>query len=232
MIVSASTPSSPSSLRDELAGVKWTGNVRPIDGRTQRRVLDQFHEEQRVRPAKLKPTQADVQNLTGTAIYVLQLFAQGLCTGAVAEACGVHRTQIVRFRNWMSEIHGVDMKAFRMTTDRTHDGLRTCVITGTIRRPAPGPSSRSAAIAVGPVKLPRIGKDEILSLSDRVLRILHRVALRMTDENIADHEGVRPETVGHVLRVLRTKKSELQELRDKSIENIRRLMLVTLGGGR
>lgn len=102
------------------------------------------------------------------------------------------------------------------------------------RRSASAPwtceSPPPVAIAAGPAKLPRIGKGEILSLSDRVLRILHRVALRMTDENIADHEGVRPETVGHVLRVLRTKKSELQGLRDKSIENIRRLMLVVAGG--
>jgi hypothetical protein len=229
MIASTSTPSSP-SIRDEFAGVKWTGNVTPVDQRTQRLVLEQFHQEQQLRPARLKPTRHDVDQLTETALYVLQLFAEGLCTGAVAETCGVHRVQIVRFRNWMAERHGFDIKTLRLATDRTLDGLRGSIISGVFRT-CSTPPKKPAAIAAEP-KLPRIDKAEILSLSDRVVRILQRVSMRMSDEENAAHEGVRMEAVGHVLRVLQIRKTDLEVIRDKSLENVRRLtqILVPTGG--
>ncbi len=52
------------TAQEEFAGVRWTDNIRPVSGVTQRRVLDQFHEEQRDRPEKLKPSRRDVEQAT------------------------------------------------------------------------------------------------------------------------------------------------------------------------
>lgn len=119
---------SQAPVRDELAGVKWTGNVRPVDRATQARVLNQFHEEQRVRPAKLKPQCGDVKRLSPVALYILQLFATGKSTGAVAEACSCPRVHMVRFRKWFAECHGVEIQDVRKLADLTLDGLREYVV--------------------------------------------------------------------------------------------------------
>ncbi len=219
-----------STATHDLAGARWSDNVKPVDARTQRRVIDTFHQEQRCRPAKLKPSRHDVKTLSGTALYILQLFAEGLSTGAVAEACGVDRMQIVRFRKWVAEIHGVDVTTMRMSVDPTLDGLKMCVVSGTFQRASRAPAMPPAVSAGEHRRLPRIDKEEVLAMSERVVRILSRVAAGVPDAHNAAQEGLREEAVGHVLRVLCTRKSEIESIRDKSLENVRRLMLVVAGG--
>jgi hypothetical protein len=63
-----------------------------------------------------------------------------------------------------------------------------------------------------------------------VLRILVRVAHGVHNDENAAEEAVRPDAVGHILRVLRIKKAHLEGLKDKSKTNVRRLMLATIGG--
>ena len=116
MIASASTP----SIRDELADVKWTGNVKPVDARTQRRVLDAFDRQGAVQSTKLKPPKADARDMTETAVLILDMFRQGLTTSEVAEACGVHRIQIACFRNWVAIFHGVSVAKFRVNNERKY----------------------------------------------------------------------------------------------------------------
>ena len=78
--------------------------------------------------------------------------------------------------------------------------------------------------------MPQIDVGEILGLSDRVIRILQRVAPDVSHKRNVAHEGVRMEAVGRVLRALRTKKSYLESLANKSLENIKRLMYVAVAG--
>lgn len=95
-------------MAEFLAAVQWGGNCRPVEPGTEKAVLEAHRGEPR--PTKLKPTRRDVEDLTPTALRILQLFASGMGHGAIAEKIGVHRSQLARFRKWMGLYHRLNVR--------------------------------------------------------------------------------------------------------------------------
>ncbi len=209
-------------MAEFLAAVRWGDNCRPVEPGTEQAVLETHRAAPR--PTKLKPNRHDVENLTKPALLVIQMFAQGMGVGAIAQTTNTHEAHVSRFKTWVAARYRVRPRELQRCTDGSIEGIRQFLLADDDRRDA------LATAVQGPSKLPKIDKGEVMAMTDRVVRILSRVAMGVTDHANAAYEGVRMTSVGHILRILRTKKDYLQSLKDKSTDNIRRLMLVQVGG--
>ena len=258
MIASTTTPSCEPqenvSIREELAGVKWTGNVRPVDQGTEKAVLGAYIAEIRVsisdgreiaatlpterrrqkptkpqaKPArpgeKLKVSTRNVEDLTDEALTFLQMLASGKSVGAAADACGIHRAHGVRLWNRFCEAHKVELRELRRLIDVSLDGLRRYVLG--LKDGVHAPTLTNCQRGrINNAKLPLIDADEARQPSERVLRMLAMTAIGMKDSEVDSLEGLRPGAVANVRRVVGVSRNRLQRLKDTSADGVHTLLV-------
>lgn len=124
----------PPSVREEFAGVKWTGNVHPVDAATGKAVLKAYGGVPRVGgrkssqdtgPRKLpRIDKQEIEGLSSRVIEICCLLAEGHHVHEVARMVGVRDEAPGHVLRVLSQTRAVSRRHLEELHDKSPEGVR------------------------------------------------------------------------------------------------------------